>query len=123
MKNDYAKIRVNYNVYGVNTFKSAKSKHLKSNNILSTSTNYYNSLRVAKSCDNTNYIIIDGDYIKLKDYKIQLRKNGVKYYISSDYKYITRLDNMTSYNIIQTNKMIIDGHARDNKLADKLNNR
>lgn len=123
MKNDYAKIRVNYNVYGVNTFKSAKSKHLKSNNILSTSTNYYNSLRVAKSCDNTNYIIIDGDYIKLKDYKIQLRKNGVKYYISSDYKYITRLDNMTSYNIIQTNKMIIDGHARDNKLADKLNNK
>ena len=122
-KNDLAKIRVNYNVYGVNTFKSAKNKHLKSNDILLTSTNYYNSLRVAKSCDNTLYIKIDGEYIKLKDYRIQLRKNNIKYYISSDYKYITRLDNMKSYNIIETNKMIIEGHARDNKLADKLNNR
>ena len=122
-KNDLAKIRVNYNVYGVNTFKSAKNKHLKSNDILLTSTNYYNSLRVAKSCDNTLYIKIDGEYIKLKDYRIQLRKNNIKYYISSDYKYITRLDNMKSYNIIETNKMIIEGHARDNKLANKLNNR
>jgi hypothetical protein len=122
-KNDLAKIRVNYNVYGVNTFKSAKNKHLKSNDILLTSTNYYNSLRVAKSCDNTYYIKIDGEYIKLKDYRIQLRKNNIKYYISSDYKYITRLDNMTTYNVISTNKMIIEGHARDNKLADKLNNR
>ena len=123
IKNDFAKIRVNYNIYGVNTFKSAKSKHLKSNDILSISTNYYNSLRVAKSCDNTLYIKIDNRYIKLKNYKIQLRKNGVKYYISSDYKYITRLDNMTTYNIIETNKMIIDGYARDNKLANKLNNK
>lgn len=122
-KNDLAKIRVNYNLFGVNTFKSAKNKHLKSNDILLTSTNYYNSLRVAKSCDNTLYIKIDGEYIKLKDYRIQLRKNNIKYYISSDYKYITRLDNMKSYNIIETNKMIIEGHARDNKLADKLNNR
>ena len=122
-KNTNAKIRVNYNIFGVNTFKSGKNKHLKSNDILLTSTNYYNSIRVAKSCDNTYYIKIDGEYIKLKDYRIQLRKNNIKYYISSDYKYITRLDNMKSYNIIETNKMIIEGHARDNKLADKLNNR
>ena len=97
--------------------------HNPNHDILLTSTNYYNSLRVAKSCDNTLYIKIDGEYIKLKDYRIQLRKNNIKYYISSDYKYITRLDNMKSYNIIETNKMIIEGHARDNKLADKLNNR
>ena len=123
MKNDFAKIRVNYNIYGINTFKSAHNKHIKSDDILSTSTNYYNSLRVAKSCSNSYYIKIGGVHIKLKDYRIQLRKNGVKYYISSDYKYITRLDNMTTYNIIETNKMLIDGHARNNKLANKLNNR
>lgn len=123
MKNDFNKIRINYNVYGINTFKSAKNKHIKSNDILSTSTNYYNSVRVAKSCDNAHYTKIDSKYIKLKDYKTKLRKNGIKYYISSDYKYITRLDNMTTYNIIETNKMIIKGHARDKKLADKLNNR
>ena len=124
-KNDLAKIRVNYNVYGVNTFKSAKNKHLKSNDILLTSTNYYNSMRIAKSCDNTLYIKDNNVYIKLKDLKAQLKKEHKKFYIDSTASYITIFEgaNYKTYNLINTNKMIIEGHARDNKLADKLNNR
>ena len=124
-KNDLAKIRVNYNSYGVNTFKSAKNKHLKSNDILLTSTTYYNSLRVAKSCDNKLYIKIDGEYIKLKDLKAQLKKEHKKFYIDSTANYITifKGKDYKTYNLINTNKMIIEGHARDNKLANKLNNR
>jgi hypothetical protein len=123
MKNYNAKIRVNYNTIGVNIASGRNSKRLKGYDILDKSKQYYNSMLIAKTCNNTQYVKINNNYIKLKDYRIQLKKAHVKYYISSDLKYITRLDTMTTYNIIETNKMLIDGHKKDIALSHKLNNR
>jgi hypothetical protein len=78
---------------------------------------------IARTCTNTYYIKVNNTYIKLKDVKIQLKKAHIKYYISSDLKFITTLNDMKTYKIIETNNMIIQGHARDNKLSKRLNNR
>lgn len=123
MINYNAKIRVNYNKIGVNVASGRTSTRLKGYDILDKSKQYYNSMLIARTCTNTYYIKVNHAYIKLKDFKIQLKKAHIKYYISSDLKFITTLNDMQTYKIIETNNMIIQGHARDNKLSKRLNNR
>ena len=118
--NTKAKVRVHYNYIGVTIASGRKATRLRGYDMLDKSKQYYKSMAIAKTCDNTHYIKIKNTYIKLKDFKIELIKQHIKFYISSDYKYITRLDTMTTYNIVYTNKMAIEGHRRDTTIAKRL---
>jgi hypothetical protein len=123
MINNYCKIRVHYNTITINNCNNRNSKRLKGLDIIDKSKQYTKSMQLLKTYNNSEYVKVNNTYIKLKNYIISLKKNNKQYYISSDYKYITTIEDMATYRIYETSKVAIQGHARDNKLARRLNNK
>ena len=118
-------IRVIRNDVGVLYGGARKSKRLRGYDLLDHSREFAQSVRIANTYAKTEYVKYNNEIIKLKSLCARLKHAHIKYYINSDYTYITIQNgkSYTTHKISYTNACVVKHNHIDKTQYKKLYNK